>query len=243
MRDDVRTYVQEHLGAGEGVLIVDETGFLKKGRASAGVQRQYTGTAGRIENSQVGVFLAYASGHGRALFDRRLSCPNTPGATTRNAGPRPASATSWSSRPSPAWAPRRSPGLSTPGSPPPGSPATRPTTRTRTCARPWRPARSATSSRSHAPRGYASTTAALRSRHRSLPIGCLPLPGTGNPREQARKARAPTTGPGSTSARTITATCSSAATPAPVNWPSTDAGHGPRWRSPSWSASPASAAA
>jgi len=59
----------------DGVLIVDETGFLKKGRGSAGVQRQYTGTAGRIENSQVGVFLAYASRHGRALIDRRLYLP------------------------------------------------------------------------------------------------------------------------------------------------------------------------
>ncbi|MFD3591073.1 IS701 family transposase, partial [Streptomyces sp. NPDC058683] len=54
---------------------MDETGFVKKGRASAGVQRQYTGTAGRIENSQVGVFLAYATGRGRALVDRRLYLP------------------------------------------------------------------------------------------------------------------------------------------------------------------------
>jgi SRSO17 transposase len=75
VRDDVRAYVVEHLGADDGVLIVDETGFLKKGRGSAGVQRQYTGTAGRIENSQVGVFLAYASHHGRALIDRRLYLP------------------------------------------------------------------------------------------------------------------------------------------------------------------------
>ncbi|MEV7676612.1 IS701 family transposase [Streptomyces sp. NPDC088752] len=75
IRDDVRAYVVEHLGADDGVLIVDETGFLKKGHGSAGVQRQYTGTAGRIENSQVGVFLAYASHHGRALIDRRLYLP------------------------------------------------------------------------------------------------------------------------------------------------------------------------
>ncbi|MFF7551262.1 IS701 family transposase [Streptomyces canus] len=75
VRDDVRAYVFEHLGADDGVLIVDETGFLKKGRSSAGVQRQYTGTAGRIENSQVGVFLAYASSRGRALIDRRLYLP------------------------------------------------------------------------------------------------------------------------------------------------------------------------
>jgi SRSO17 transposase len=75
VRDDVRAYAFEHLGTDDGVLIVDETGFLKKGRSSAGVQRQYTGTAGRIENSQVGVFLAYASSRGRALIDRRLYLP------------------------------------------------------------------------------------------------------------------------------------------------------------------------
>jgi SRSO17 transposase len=77
VRDDIRAYVFEYLGADDGVLIVDETGFLKKGTASAGVQRQYTGTAGRIENSQVGVFLAYASSKGRVLIDRRLYLPDT----------------------------------------------------------------------------------------------------------------------------------------------------------------------
>ncbi|AKL64348.1 IS701 family transposase [Streptomyces sp. Mg1] len=74
VRDDLRAYAVEHLGA-DGVLVVDETGFLKKGRASAGVQRQYTGTAGRIENAQVGVFLALATERGRALIDRRLYLP------------------------------------------------------------------------------------------------------------------------------------------------------------------------
>ncbi|MBT2369399.1 transposase [Streptomyces sp. ISL-10] len=75
VRDDLRAYAVEHLGTDGGVLIVDETGFVKKGHASAGVQRQYTGTAGRIENSQVGVFLAYATSRGRALVDRRLYLP------------------------------------------------------------------------------------------------------------------------------------------------------------------------
>lgn len=75
IRDDVRDYVIEQLGHPDGVLIVDETGFIKKGTGSAGVQRQYTGTAGKIENSQVGVFLAYASPKGRALIDRRLYLP------------------------------------------------------------------------------------------------------------------------------------------------------------------------
>jgi len=61
VRDDLRRYVIEHLGDPGGVLVVDETGFVKKGSMSAGVQRQYSGTAGRIENCQVGVFLAYAN--------------------------------------------------------------------------------------------------------------------------------------------------------------------------------------
>lgn len=60
VRDDLRAYAAERLGTGGGVLVVDETGFLKKGRSSAGVQRQYTGTAGRLENAQIGVFLALA---------------------------------------------------------------------------------------------------------------------------------------------------------------------------------------
>ena len=63
------------LGAPDGVLIVDDTGFLKKGTRSAGVQRQYSGTAGRTENCQIGVFLAYASAQGRALIDRELYLP------------------------------------------------------------------------------------------------------------------------------------------------------------------------
>jgi SRSO17 transposase len=75
LRDDVRGYVVEHLGDSGGVLVVDETGFLKKGAKSAGVQRQYSGTAGRIENCQVGVFLAYASPRGQALVDRELYLP------------------------------------------------------------------------------------------------------------------------------------------------------------------------
>jgi SRSO17 transposase len=77
VRDDVRGYVVEHLGERGGVLIVDETGFLKKGTKSAGVQRQYSGTAGRVENCQLGVFLAYASGKGRTLIDRELYLPKS----------------------------------------------------------------------------------------------------------------------------------------------------------------------
>jgi SRSO17 transposase len=76
VRDDVRAVVAQALGdAEQGVLIVDETGFVKKGTKSAGVARQYSGTAGRIENSQVGVFAAYASPRGRGLIDRELYIP------------------------------------------------------------------------------------------------------------------------------------------------------------------------
>ena len=75
VRDDLRGYVTEHLGDPDGVLIVDETGFLKKGDKSAGVQRQYSGTAGRIENCQLGVFLAYTGPRGRTLIDRELYLP------------------------------------------------------------------------------------------------------------------------------------------------------------------------
>jgi SRSO17 transposase len=75
VRDDLRAYVTQHLGDPAGVLIVDETGFLKKGTKSVGVARQYSGTAGRIENCQIGVFLGYASSQGRAFLDRELYLP------------------------------------------------------------------------------------------------------------------------------------------------------------------------
>jgi SRSO17 transposase len=79
VRDEVTGYAAAHLlGEGEaGVLIVDETGFLKKGVKSVGVQRQYSGTAGRIENCQVGVFLALCGSRGRALIDRALYLPRS----------------------------------------------------------------------------------------------------------------------------------------------------------------------
>jgi SRSO17 transposase len=77
VRDDVREFVVAQLGHPDAVLIPDETGFLKKGMHSIGVQRQYSGTAGRIENSQVAVFLSYASPRGRALIDRRIYLPRS----------------------------------------------------------------------------------------------------------------------------------------------------------------------
>lgn len=75
VRDDLQAYVLEHLGEAGGILVMDETGFLKKGKKSAGVTRQYSGTAGRRENSQVGVFLLYASTKGYAFIDRALYLP------------------------------------------------------------------------------------------------------------------------------------------------------------------------
>ena len=77
VRDDVRKVVVDRFGDPDGVLVVDETGDLKKGVHTVGVQRQYTGTAGRIENAQVGVFLAYASRHGHTLIDRRVYLPKS----------------------------------------------------------------------------------------------------------------------------------------------------------------------
>ena len=75
VRDDLRSYVVDHLGDDEAVLVVDETGDVKKGDRTVGVQRQYTGTAGRIENAQVAVYLAYAATAGHTLIDRELYLP------------------------------------------------------------------------------------------------------------------------------------------------------------------------
>src|SRR5215204_4751210 len=75
VRDDLREYVVEHLADPEAVLVIDETGFLKKGEKSVGVSRQYSGTAGKVENCQIGVFLAYATPRGRAFIDRALYLP------------------------------------------------------------------------------------------------------------------------------------------------------------------------
>jgi SRSO17 transposase len=75
VRDELRTYIMDHLRHAEAVLVIDETGFLKKGHHSAGVARQYSGTAGKVENCQIGVFLGYASRLGQALLDRELYLP------------------------------------------------------------------------------------------------------------------------------------------------------------------------
>jgi SRSO17 transposase len=75
VRDDLRAYVLEHVGDPRAVLVIDETGFLKQGTKSVGVKRQYSGTAGRIENCQIGVFLTYAAPKGHVLLDRELYLP------------------------------------------------------------------------------------------------------------------------------------------------------------------------
>jgi SRSO17 transposase len=77
VRDQLQAYVREMLADAEGMLVIDETGFLKKGKKSVGVQRQYSGTAGRIENCQIGVFVTYASQAGHTLVDRELYLPKS----------------------------------------------------------------------------------------------------------------------------------------------------------------------
>jgi len=75
MRDVGRAYIAEYLGDEDGILPIDESGFLKKGKKSCGVARQYSGTAGKVENCQIGVFLSYASPRGHCPIDRRLYLP------------------------------------------------------------------------------------------------------------------------------------------------------------------------
>src|SRR3712207_3928047 len=102
-RDLCREHVVERLGADDAVLVVDETGLVKKGAHSAGVARQYAGTAGRVENTQVGVFLAYGSRRGQSLIDRRLYLPTCPsvGPPTPSGGAPPRSPRPCRSGPSP----------------------------------------------------------------------------------------------------------------------------------------------
>jgi SRSO17 transposase len=119
VRDDLRGYVVEHLGDGGGVLVVDETGFLKTGSTSVGVQRQYSGTAGKVDNCQLGVFLAYASAKGRAFIDRELYLPAVGPMIRRGAGP-PGCPSRSSSGPSRSWPGSWWSGPWMPGCRPPG---------------------------------------------------------------------------------------------------------------------------
>ncbi len=103
VREDLRDYVIDAFGDPGAILVVDETGDVKKGAGSVGVQRQYTGTAGRIENAQVAVYLTYAARRGHALIDRALYLPK-PGPRTRNAVRAPESLTTDGiSRPNRHW--------------------------------------------------------------------------------------------------------------------------------------------
>jgi len=77
LRNELRGYVSENLGEAEGTLVVDDTGFIKQGVKSCGVQRQYTGTLGKVCNCQLGVFLTYASTKGHTPIDRRLYIPQS----------------------------------------------------------------------------------------------------------------------------------------------------------------------
>ena len=77
LRDIVRDYVVENLATDDAVLVIDETGFLKQGKASGGVSRQYTGSAGKITNCQIGVFAAYESARGHAFIDWALYLPKS----------------------------------------------------------------------------------------------------------------------------------------------------------------------
>jgi SRSO17 transposase len=111
VRDDLREYVLSHLGDADAVLVLDETGFIKKGEKSVGVKRQYTGTAGKTENCQVGVFLSYASDLGQAFIDRELCiCPRSGPKTSSDAN-RPECQKRSGCAPSPNWPRRCSGGL------------------------------------------------------------------------------------------------------------------------------------
>jgi SRSO17 transposase len=102
VRDDIRDWLVEHLADPAAVLVVDETGDLKKGIHTVGVQRQYTGTAGKVDNAQVAVYLAYATAAGHGVIDRERTCPRA-GSTIPRAATPPASPTSARLRPSRSW--------------------------------------------------------------------------------------------------------------------------------------------
>src|SRR5919197_2647823 len=105
VRDELIRFVAEQFGNADGIFVVDETGFVKKGTKSVGVQRQYTGTVGETENCQVGVFLTYVGPQGHAFLDRRLSLPQS---WTEDAGRRAEAAVpeavTFPTKPALAWA-------------------------------------------------------------------------------------------------------------------------------------------
>ena len=136
IRDDIGAYVVEHLRDTEAVLVVDETGDLKKGTATVGVQRQYTGTAGRVENAQVAVISCTPPPADTPPSTEPCMC-RARGPRHRTAAGARASPTAWLSPPSPSLPPAWSSGPWTREHPRAGSRATRSTATTRTCGPPW----------------------------------------------------------------------------------------------------------
>jgi hypothetical protein len=240
-RDDVRGYAVDALGDPQGVLILDDTGDLKKGGATVGTQRHYTGTAGRIENAQVAVYLAYATPVGSALIDREVYLPKA-----------------WTDDPARCAAA---------GVPDRVRFATKITLGRRMLARAldagvpaaWATADEFYGGDQHLRRdlqtrgvGYVLAVAkshriiacAATGRHAPTgsPPSCPAGPGTGSPPAPGRKVSGSTTGRGSPSrhrpVKPLAATaCSSAAASATANWPSTAAGHPDRCRCTCWSGS------
>jgi hypothetical protein len=192
MRDDLRGYVLEHFADPGAVLVADETGDLKKGTATVGTQRQYTGTAGRTENAQVAVYLAYAAPAGTALIDRALYLPR-----------------SWTSDPArclAAGVPQDTafatkPALATAmitraldaGTPAAWVTADEVYGQDRSCAPSWPAAGSAMSWRW--PRAIRSPPRSAPARRLSWQRGCPPGPGSGSPPGPAPRDPAGTTGP------------------------------------------------
>ena len=196
VRDDLRDYVIDAFGDPGAVLVLDETGDVKKGVHSVGVQRQYTGTAGRIENAQVAVYLTYAAPRGHALIDRALYLPRRGPRIRIAAMKRESPPNSGVSRPNPRWRQPWSPVPLRRRFPRRGWPATRSTEPIPGCAPPsavtvwamcwpWRPT-------------GASPPPAGPIRVDQLPAGCPNGPGRNIPPAPAATAHASTRGPGST---------------------------------------------
>ncbi|GAA2398296.1 hypothetical protein GCM10010378_45950 [Streptomyces viridochromogenes] len=200
VRDDLRGFVLEHLADDEAVLVVDETDDLKKGTHTVGVQRQYTGTAGRIENSQVAVYLTYTSRHGHAGIDRALYLPKSwTGDRDRCEQAAVPDEVGFATKPQ--LAQQMIERALDAGTLPPGPPATRSTATTPNCAPRWKSAGSATCSRSRAP--TVSSPRPVPSAPTTWPNASRAGPGRSCPPDAARRDTAGTTGRWSPSPQVI----------------------------------------
>ncbi|MFE0915638.1 IS701 family transposase [Streptomyces sp. NPDC058812] len=241
VRDDLRAFVLEYLTDDQAVLVMDETGDLKKGNHTVGVQRQYTGTAGRIENAQVAVYLTYTSRHGHAAIDRALYLPKSwtidPERCRQAAVP---DGVDFATKPQLARQMiERALDAGVPAAWAAGDEVYGDNPHLRAA---WSGGSSATCSRSPAltasrprPDPSAPTTWPRRS-----PSG----PGRSCPPDEARRATAGTTGrrsPSPPPAWPAISTCWSAATTGPAHSPTTAAIHPARSRCPPWSRSPEAA--